>query len=113
MLLVNMWAIQNDPKNWEEPRKFKPERFEGFEGTRDGFKLAPFGSGRRSCPGESLAMRMVGFALGSLIQCFEWDRVGEEIVDMTEGSGLTLSKAQLLQAEYRPRPTMIKLLSQI
>ncbi|TXG52499.1 hypothetical protein EZV62_021668 [Acer yangbiense] len=113
MLLVNMWAIQNDPKNWEEPRKFKPERFEGFEGTRDGFKLVPFGSGRRSCPGESLAMRMVGLALGSLIQCFEWERVGEDTVDMREGTGLTMPKAQPLQAKYHPRPTMIKLLSQI
>ncbi|KAK2660186.1 hypothetical protein Ddye_006719 [Dipteronia dyeriana] len=113
MLLVNMWAIQNDPKNWEEPRKFKPERFEGFEGTRDGFKLMPFGSGRRICPGESLAMRMVGLALGSLIQCFEWERVGEEKVDMREGTGLTMPKAEPLQAKYHPRPTMIKLLSQI
>ncbi|KAL0314944.1 UNVERIFIED_CONTAM: cytochrome [Sesamum angustifolium] len=47
MLLVNAWAIHNDPKNWEDAREFKPERFEGLEGNRDGFKLIPFGSGRR------------------------------------------------------------------
>ncbi|GAV84044.1 p450 domain-containing protein [Cephalotus follicularis] len=113
MVLVNMWAIQNDPKIWQEPRNFKPERFEGFEGVRDGFKFMPFGSGRRSCPGEGLARRMIGLALGSLLQCFEWTRVSEEFVDLTEGTALTLPKAQPLLAECWARPTMVSLLSQI
>ncbi|KAA8528479.1 hypothetical protein F0562_035834 [Nyssa sinensis] len=59
MLLVNLWAIQNDPKIWVDPTKFKPERFEGVEGARDGFKLMPFGSGKRGCPGEGLAMLQI------------------------------------------------------
>lgn len=25
MLIVIMWAMHNDPKIWEEPRKFKPK----------------------------------------------------------------------------------------
>ncbi|XP_026390661.1 cytochrome P450 81E8-like [Papaver somniferum] len=115
MLLVNLWAIQNDPKLWDEPNKFKPERFEGIEGgNRDGFMLMPFGTGRRGCPGEGLAMRLVGLALGSLIQCFEWDRLnGEEMVDMTEGTGLALPRAQPLEAKCRPRANMPSLLAQI
>ncbi|XP_021691637.2 cytochrome P450 81Q32 [Hevea brasiliensis] len=114
MLLVNMWSIQNDPRVWEEPKKFKPERFEGCEaGVRDGFRLMPFGSGRRSCPGEGLALRMVGLTLGSVLQCFEWERVGKEMVDMTEGVGLTMPKAQPLIVKCRPRPSMVNLLSQV
>ncbi|PON46896.1 Cytochrome P450, E-class, group I [Trema orientale] len=97
MLLVNLWAIQQDPNIWDEPTKFKPERFkEG--GLRDGFKLMPFGSGRRGCPGEGLAMRMIGLTLASLLQCFDWEISGEKI-DMTEKLGITLSKAQPLQAK--------------
>ncbi|XP_060199367.1 cytochrome P450 81Q32-like [Lycium barbarum] len=113
MLLVNLWAIHNDPKLWDEPRKFKPERFEGLEGVRDGYKLMPFGSGRRSCPGEGLAVRMVALSLGCIIQCFDWQRIGNELVDMTEGTGLTLPKAQPLLAKCKPRPIMANLLSQI
>ncbi|KAL3652513.1 hypothetical protein CASFOL_002194 [Castilleja foliolosa] len=75
MLLVNAWAIHNDPKNWDDAQEFKPERFEGLDGNRDGFKLMPFGSGRRGCPGEGLAVRMMGLGLGSLIQCFDWESV--------------------------------------
>ncbi|KAK4390478.1 cytochrome [Sesamum angolense] len=113
MLLVNAWAIHNDPKNWEDAREFKPERFEGLEGNRDGFRLMPFGSGRRGCPGEALAVRMVGFGLGCLIQCFDWERVGKELVDMNEGVGLSMPKAEPLMAYCRARPVATKLLSQI
>ena len=113
MLLVNIWAIQNDPMLWAEPEKFKPERFQGPEGQRNEFMFSPFGAGRRGCPGEGLAIRVVGLALGSLIQCFEWERVGEEMVDMSEGTGLTMPKAHSLVAKCRPRPSMLNLLSQL
>ncbi|KAL4559592.1 hypothetical protein LXL04_031735 [Taraxacum kok-saghyz] len=94
MLLVNAWGIQNDPNNWENPEEFRPERFEGVEGYgEDGFKLLPFGFGRRSCPGENMALRMVGMALGSLVQCFQWERISESKVDMDEGNGISMPKA--------------------
>ncbi|KAF5817584.1 putative oxidoreductase [Helianthus annuus] len=113
MLIVNQWAIHHDPKVWDEPETFNPERFEGLEGTRDGFKLLPFGSGRRSCPGEGLAVRMLGMTLGSIIQCFDWERTSEELVDMTEGPGLTMPKAIPLVAKCKPRVEMTNLLSDL
>ncbi|OMO76458.1 Cytochrome P450, partial [Corchorus olitorius] len=114
ILLVNVWAIQRDPKLWgKEATSFKPERFENgkkFEGYNS--KLLPFGLGRRSCPGMELGNRVVGLALGCLLQCFEWKRVGEEEIDMTElGKGLNLDKGEPLQALCRPRGMAKKLLS--
>ncbi|XP_051124635.1 cytochrome P450 81Q32-like [Andrographis paniculata] len=111
MLLVNIWAIQNDPKQWEDAGKFRPERFEGVQGSREGFRLMPFGSGRRGCPGEGLALRMLGFGLGALIQCFDWEAEGP--IDMSEGTGLTLPRATPLMAVCRARPVAEKILSQI
>ncbi|CAI0464895.1 unnamed protein product [Linum tenue] len=112
MLLVNAWAMHNDATLWEDPEKFKPERFLRDEDGRQ-FSWMPFGAGRRRCPGESLAMKVVGFALGSLIQCFEWERDGEEMVDMSEANGLTMPKLLPLRAKCRPNPDMIHLLSQL
>ncbi|KAK2657562.1 hypothetical protein Ddye_010614 [Dipteronia dyeriana] len=102
ILLVNAWAIHRDPKLWDEPDSFKPERFETEE--RESRKLMPFGLGRRSCPGSGLAQRVVGLALGSLIQCFEWERVGDEKVDMSEGKGTTMPKADPLELLCKARP---------
>ncbi|KAL2894882.1 Cytochrome P450 81D11 [Bienertia sinuspersici] len=112
MLNVNLWAIQNDPKVWDEPSKFKPERFENVEGNRIGYKFMPFGSGRRACPGQNLATRVVGLTLGSLIQCFQWEAVEEEI-DMVEKSAVSMWKAKPLKAIFKPRNEMVELISLI
>ncbi|KAG7540040.1 Cytochrome P450 superfamily, partial [Arabidopsis thaliana x Arabidopsis arenosa] len=107
MLLTNAWAIHRDPRLWDDPTCFKPERFEK-EG--EAHKLLPFGLGRRACPGSGLAQRLVTLSLGSLIQCFEWERIGEEEVDMTEGPGLTMPKARPLVAMCRARVFVGKIL---
>ncbi|KAK7852913.1 isoflavone 3'-hydroxylase [Quercus suber] len=82
-----------------------------MERASDENKLMPFGLGRRACPGASLAQRTMGLTLGSLIQCFEWERISEEEVDMVEGNGLTMPKAVALEAMCKARPIITKVLS--
>jgi cytochrome P450 len=109
MILVNAYQIHRDPDKWDQPSKFMPERFANKK--TENLWMIPFGMGRRKCPGEGLAMREVGLILGTMIQCFDWKRIGDELVDLTEGSGLTLRKAIPLEAMYCPRENMIKVLS--
>ncbi|KAL6637902.1 hypothetical protein ACP70R_025474 [Stipagrostis hirtigluma subsp. patula] len=104
MLLVNVYAIHRDPAAWEAPGEFRPERFDG--GGAEGRLLMPFGMGRRKCPGETLAVRTIGMVLGTLLQCFDWDRVDGVEVDMAESGGLTIPKAVPLEAICKPRAAM-------
>ncbi|CAI0405691.1 unnamed protein product [Linum tenue] len=109
MLLVNAWAIHRDPNLCDDPLSFRPERYEN--GGKESYKLIPFGLGRRSCPGAGLAQRVVGFTLGTLIQCFEWERSSEEEVDMNEGKGITMPKEKPLEAICISRPIVNKFFS--
>ncbi|CAL9228192.1 unnamed protein product [Arabidopsis halleri] len=111
IVLVNLWAIHRDPSVWDDPTSFKPERFEGRDqfGQYNG-KMMPFGLGRRVCPGMSLANRVVGLLLGSMVQCFEWESGSGGQVDMTEGPGLSMPKAEPLVVTCRPREMASELL---
>lgn len=110
ILMVNAWAIHRDPELWADPASFKPERFENGQADMRG--LIPFGLGRRACPGSSLAQKTMGLTLGLLIQCFEWKRIGEEEIDMTEGRGTVgtlIPKAVPLEAQCKVRPIISKI----
>ncbi|TXG59527.1 hypothetical protein EZV62_014100 [Acer yangbiense] len=111
IVFVNAWAIHRDPTLWDDPTRFDPDRF--VNGPEDlAQKILTFGLGRRACPGSGLAHRTLGLTLGSLIQCFDWERVCEKKIDMSEVGGLTMNLVQPLEALCKVRPTMIDLLSQ-
>ena len=113
MLMVNAWAIHRDPKIWENPDEFRPERFERLNsGERESCIFLPFGTGRRACPGASMGLHIVSLALGSLVQCFQWEKVGT-IEDMTYSSDITIHKAKPSEAMCCPRQDMVKILSHI
>ncbi|VVA12004.1 PREDICTED: cytochrome [Prunus dulcis] len=85
--LMKPLRIVWDPEVWEEPTRFELERFEGWSGDgSEGYKLIAFGAGRRGCPGAALANRLIGLALGTWIQSFEWERISEENVDIVDVS---------------------------
>ncbi|CAA7035874.1 unnamed protein product [Microthlaspi erraticum] len=106
MVMVNAWSMHRDPELWNEPEEFKPERFSGKGGDEDVRKLMTFGIGRRACPGTSLGQKIVTLALGSLIQCFDWEKPNGDAIDMEETPGMTMRKKVPLRAICRSRPIM-------
>ncbi|CAN1246504.1 Cytochrome P450 89A9 [Linum grandiflorum] len=80
--------IGRDPKVWEDPMSFKPERFLGDTNPFDitsskEIKMMPFGAGRRICPAYELGILHLEYFLANLIWSFEWKAVGDKEVDLT------------------------------
>ncbi|KAF3440463.1 hypothetical protein FNV43_RR18747 [Rhamnella rubrinervis] len=85
--MVNMWAITHDPSVWSDPQEFKPERFlDGADVDIRGsdLRLAPFGAGRRVCPGKNLGLVTVTLWVAKLVQHFKWVQDDSQPVDLSE-----------------------------
>ncbi|XP_062001485.1 cytochrome P450 CYP82D47-like [Rosa rugosa] len=106
-LLINLSKLQRDPNVWLDPCLFHPERFltthKNVDVRGQSFEFIPFGSGRRICPGISLALHVTQLALAHLIHGFEIATPSDEPVDIGESSGLTNMKTTPLEVLLNPR----------
>ncbi|OVA00823.1 Cytochrome P450 [Macleaya cordata] len=102
--MVNMWAITHDEKIWSEPNEFKPERFmkEDVSIMGSDLRLAPFGSGRRVCPGKAMGMATVQLWFAQLLQSFKWVP-SDNGVDLSERLKLSLEMKKPLICKALPR----------
>lgn len=99
-----------DPKVWEDPMEFKPERFLGgsqavavdITGSKE-IKMMPFGAGRRICPGYGLAMLHLEYFVANLVWRFEWENDGVDDVDLSEKQEFTIVMKHPLKARLSPR----------
>ncbi|KAL6650153.1 hypothetical protein ACP70R_014377 [Stipagrostis hirtigluma subsp. patula] len=107
MVSINAFAVARDPRYWDDPDEFKPERFENsnvdYKGTH--FELIPFGAGRRICPGLLFATTTIELTLANLLYHFDWvlpDGASPATLDMGEVFGITLSRRSDLHLQATP-----------
>ncbi|TKW35701.1 hypothetical protein SEVIR_2G392300v4 [Setaria viridis] len=104
--MVNMWAIAHDPAIWAEPEAFRPERFQEEDVSVLGsdLRLAPFGAGRRVCPGKMLALATTHLWIAQLLHQFEWaPAAAGGGVDLSERLNMSLEMATPLVCKAVPR----------
>ncbi|KAJ4965364.1 hypothetical protein NE237_017213 [Protea cynaroides] len=107
--MVNMWAITHNPEVWRDPLVFLPERFmektgdENVDVRGNDLRLAPFGAGRRVCPGKNLGLVMVSLWVAKLVQHFKWVVDPENPVDLSEVLKLSCEMKKPLSVVAIPR----------
>lgn len=103
--MVNMWAITHDERVWSKPGEFDPQRFmeEDVAIMGSDLRLAPFGSGRRVCPGKAMGLATVQLWLAQLLQRFKWVASEHNGVDLSECLKLSLEMKHSLVCKAIPK----------
>ncbi|KAI0522073.1 cytochrome P450 [Xylaria bambusicola] len=120
-VMLNVWAIHNDPHRHPDPRRFDPNRW--IQNTQTSAEAANnadvskrdqfvFGAGRRLCQGIHIADRNLFLAISRLLWAFDFRRpidksTGKEIIpdmeDLTEG---LLVCPNAFRADIKPRSSL-------
>ncbi|CAL1272925.1 unnamed protein product, partial [Larinioides sclopetarius] len=92
IVIANFWNAHHDPRYWNEPEEFKPERFLSKDGKSvvKSSNYMPFSTGRRACPGESMAYIEMFLYFTSILQKFDVAFPPEQKVDFAGKLAVTL-----------------------
>ena len=75
VVLPNVYSALMDPKHWDQPNKFNPERFISSNGKLIKHDAQmPFGIGPRICLGEPLARMELFLVFANLIQNYRFEK---------------------------------------
>jgi cytochrome P450 family 77 subfamily A len=101
--------ISEDPKLWNNPNEFDPDRFLTGGETADitgsaGIRMIPFGAGRRICPGLAMGTTHIALLVARMVQEFEWwNHPSQTPLDFTEKVEFTVVMNTPLLAMVKPR----------
>ncbi|XP_039121124.1 ent-kaurene oxidase 2 isoform X1 [Dioscorea cayenensis subsp. rotundata] len=106
-IAINLYACNMSKNVWDEPNKWKPERFlSGNFEQMDMYKTMAFGAGKRVCAGSLQAMLIACRVIGRLVQEFHW-RLKEGEEESMDTVQLTTHKLHPMQAYITPRETNV------
>ena len=78
-IMMFAYGVHHDPKYWDDPEAFKPERFMGDAvKKRVPYTYLPFGGGKRSCIGGAMSQVENTLALSILLRRFRPEYTGIE-----------------------------------
>ncbi|KAK8581401.1 hypothetical protein V6N13_144427 [Hibiscus sabdariffa] len=100
-VLLSRPALGRNPKVWEEPLKFKPERHLKQDGvsltlTDADLRFFSFSIGLRGCKGIHLGSTIVFMLFARLLQCFSWS--------IPPGNGPTIDLTEEEDSMYMAKP---------
>ncbi|KAI3319462.1 cytochrome P450 [Xylariaceae sp. AK1471] len=97
-ILMNIWGINHDPEEFDNPEVFDPTRFlHDPNGAKRGTGDVPndnssnhlrrpvwtFGGGRRVCVGQHMAQKSMLLTMAKVVWCFDIEAVSPDKLDMS------------------------------
>ncbi|RHN54270.1 putative 3-epi-6-deoxocathasterone 23-monooxygenase [Medicago truncatula] len=79
-VMASLTSVHMDSKNYENPYKFDPWRWEKIGVVPSNNCFTPFGSGHRLCPGLELSRLELSIFLHHLVTTYRWEAERDEIV---------------------------------
>ncbi|KAL1885084.1 hypothetical protein Plec18167_001741 [Paecilomyces lecythidis] len=113
-VMINVWALNNDPERYPNPRNFDPDRYKNdFLRAQESATLSDpyqrdhftFGAGRRVCPGLNIAERSLFLGIAYMLSAFSFEHALDE-----NGKPIPVSTEAVTQGIVcRPVPFQYKL----
>lgn len=73
LVMISPWTLHRNPRYWDDPDVFRPERFLGSEGIRAEAYI-PFGQGPHTCIGAGFAQIEALLIIASVVRRFDVQR---------------------------------------
>ncbi|KAL1999237.1 hypothetical protein VTN02DRAFT_4837 [Thermoascus thermophilus] len=113
-VMINVWALNNDPERYPNPRVFDPDRYKNdFLRAQESATLSDpyqrdhftFGAGRRVCPGLNIAERSLFLGIAYMLWAFDFSHALDE-----NGKPIPVSTEAVTQGIVcRPKPFPLRL----
>ncbi|MFD2569584.1 cytochrome P450 [Spirosoma soli] len=106
LVLLDIYGTNHDPRLWEQPDEFRPERFQNWQGNR--FRLIPQGGGDyltgHRCAGEWITIEATKVALRYLTGAMEYN-VPEQDFHYSLSRMPTMPKSRFIIRQVQPIAT--------
>lgn len=83
---VPTYAIQRDPRYWDDPLEFVPERWDKL--SPDKAPFFPFTRGKYACPGKNLAMMEMIMVISRVVLRYQMEFPSEAVAERFENEVL-------------------------
>lgn len=106
-VLLSREGLGRNPKVWEDPLSFKPERHVRDDGsdvflTETDLRFISFTTGQRGCPGVMLGTTLTVMLLARLIHGFDWKAPREQPVELVQSeTGPFMARPLVVSAKPR------------
>lgn len=106
--MLDLYGTNHDPRSWQSPEQFRPDRFRDWDG--DAFALVPQGGGDHAfghrCAGEWITIRLMKVALRQLTGAMEYRVPAQDLrIDLSRMPALPRSGFVIDQVRARSEPS--------